>query len=143
MMRKELIFPSPDQKTVTMVRNFIDYIIKHPEDCTQEMVSLNIMTGKNFSPQDFISLQGIMNIRDMAELAVLPTAPKVENLTKDEVTTLLESIYKYIRQGDNLKATYYIELLEVTFNKVGEISAYVYQPLNMNSVQPIVDYLFN
>jgi hypothetical protein len=142
-MRRELIYPAPDQKTVTMVRNFIDYILKHPEDCTQEMVSLNIMTGKNFSPQDFISLQGIMNIRDMAELAVLPNAPKVEDLTKVETTTLLENVYKYIQQGDNLKATYYIELIEVSFNKVGEISAYVYQPLNMHKVQHIVDYLFN
>jgi hypothetical protein len=141
-MRKELIYPAPDQKVVSMVRNFIDYIVKHPDDCTQEMVSLNVMTGKNFSPQDFISLQGIMNLRDMAELAVLPTAPKVTDLTNDEVTKLLENVYKYIQQGDNLKATYYIELIELSFNKVGEISAYVYQPLNMGKVQPIVDYLF-
>jgi hypothetical protein len=141
-MRKELIYPAPDQKKVSLVRNFIDYILKNPEDCTQEMVALNMMTGKDFSPQDFTSLKGIFNTRDMAELAVLPNAPKVEDVTEEEVTTILENVYKYIKQGDNLKATYYIELLEVSFNKIGEISAYVYQPLNMNKVQPIVDYLF-
>ncbi|MCC8068869.1 MAG: hypothetical protein LIO71_03855 [Ruminococcus sp.] len=142
-MRKELIYPAPDTKMVQMARNFIDYIIKNPNDCFKEMATLNIMTGKNFSPNDFLEFKSYFNLRDLAELAVLPTAPKVNDLTKDEVTMLLNNIYKYIKNGDNLKATYYIELLETSFNKVGEISAYVFQPLNMGKVQPIVDYLFN
>lgn len=141
-MRKELIYPSVDNKMVTIVRNFIDYIIKNPNDCTQEIMAINMMTGKKFSPDDFLEFKNYFNLRDMATLTVLPNAPKVENLTKDEVTMLLNNVYKYIGQGDNLKATYYIELLETSFNKVGEISAYVYQPLNMGKVQPILDYLF-
>ena len=141
-MRKELIYPSVDNKMVTIVRNFIDYILKNPENCTQEIMALNMMTGRKFSPDDFLELQNIFNVRDMATLVVLPTAPKVDNLSKNEVTTLLNNIYKYIQQGDNLKATYYIELIETSFNKVGEISAYVYQPLNMGKVEPIIEYLF-
>ena len=141
-MRKELIYPSVDNKMVTIVRNFIDYILKNPENCTQEIMALNMMTGRKFSPDDFLELKNIFNIRDMATLVVLPTAPKVNDLSKSEVTTLLNNIYKYIQQGDNLKATYYIELIETSFNKVGEISAYVYQPLNMGKVEPIIEYLF-
>lgn len=141
-MRKELIYPSVDNKMVTIVRNFIDYILKNPENCTQEIMALNMMTGRKFSPDDFLELKNIFNIRDMATLVVLPTAPKVDDLSKSEVTTLLNNIYKYIQQGDNLKATYYIELIETSFNKVGEISAYVYQPLNMGKVEPIIEYLF-
>lgn len=141
-MRKELIYPSVDNKMVTIVRNFIDYILKNPENCTQEIMALNMMTGRKFSPDDFLELQNIFNVRDMATLVVLPTAPKVDDLSKNEVTTLLNNIYKYIQQGDNLKATYYIELIETSFNKVGEISAYVYQPLNMGKVEPIIEYLF-
>lgn len=141
-MRKELIYPTPDQKMISLVRNFIDYIIKNPNDCTQEVMAINMMTGKKFSPDDFLEFQNFFNLRDMAELCVLPTAPKVKNLTKDEVTMLLNNIYKYIQNGDNLKATYYIELIETSFNKVGEISAYVFQPLNMGKTQPIIDYLF-
>lgn len=141
-MRKELIYPATNPKMISLVRNFIDYIIKNPNDCTQEVMAINMMTGKKFSPDDFLEFQNFFNLRDMAELCVLPTAPKVENLTKDEVTMLLNNIYKYIQNGDNLKATYYIELIETSFNKVGEISAYVFQPLNMGKTQPIIDYLF-
>ena len=95
-----------------MVKRLIDRIAKGGnQNFQQDLQQLNRITGKTHTETEFFEYWGWTDLDALAEQALLPEAPCVRDLSKEELQQIISVIKAAMLSLNDHKAEYYIELL--------------------------------
>ncbi|MGN1412482.1 MAG: hypothetical protein ACI4WH_08275 [Oscillospiraceae bacterium] len=143
-MRKELIYPIVDNSKLQSVKSIIVKILENPMHGDGLVMLLNIICGTNYCVEDILEFYTKFDydIDYLVETVTQPKPPIIKDLSIEETTEIIKNIYNDIFIGETLRAVYYVELLEYSFNKMGEISSFVFIPENKDMVQQVLDIIF-
>ena len=111
-MRNVFDYPRIDRSKIDTVKHLIDCIAKGGnQNFQQDLQQLNRITGKTHTETEFFEYWGWTDLDALAEQALLPEAPCVRDLSKEELQQIISVIKAAMLALDDHKAEYYMELL--------------------------------
>lgn len=111
-LRPELIADRPNEKLVSDLKALAQEIIRdidRDQDCTLLLEKITELTGLHYLDEGYFrSLHSHSSVQDFANVASLPRAKRVSDLTREE----LEEIVERAMNVTNWDAEYYMELFD-------------------------------
>lgn len=149
MLRKELQPPLINKGLVNELMELIDYIattledegyvpchngdVIVPDEFVKDLLNgklerINLITHKNYNFMDFVEYWSCCDIKEIAQRISLPKVPTIDNISLQDVTSIIEYIDEINSDiSKEYLVEYYFELLEDNLNICGA-SEYIYYP---------------
>lgn len=122
-MRKGLEFPKIDESKLEEIKNLIDIIAeKGIDDCSEELTSLNSITGKKYEGVEFAEYWGWIDLDTLAKKVLMPLPKKID-LTEEEIREVVENIL----DNDEAEMDYWLEFLSINTG-LDNLSDYIFYP---------------
>lgn len=145
--RKELQPPDINEELLSIVEELIDsidvqleedgfyineedeiafYENKTAEEINAKLVQLKKFAKKDISAMEFYHYWNHSSLEDVAKELIMPEPPYLNDITKEELTEVINEFFT-LENIEDFHESYYIELLEKSFG-LNDISNYIFYP---------------
>jgi hypothetical protein len=142
MDRLEALIASPSSDKVERLVVLIEAVVMRLDerrDCQNQIDEINALAnGHNFAGEDFFELYSHSDARTWAEFAAMGPAPKIADLTHEELVRIIT----IIENGEQSKVMFLMDLLERSMPSVWNSNLLFWPTVERNAAE-LADYLLS